>query len=184
MIWIDYTIAGIIGLSALIGLFRGFVREAFSLGLWSVAGWIGMTFCREFSVYLEESVSIPSARVAISFGILFVTTLMLGGLLGYLIGKLVTATGFSGTDRMIGLFFGLARGAVIVTITVLVAGLTPLPEDPWWKESRLIPPFEKLAMWLRTQIPSGLPGLVAYRHTDLLRAPLAAPAAKNGGGRP
>lgn len=163
LIWIDYTIIGIIALSAMIGVIRGFVREALSLVLWSLAAWVGTSFAREFSVYLETSISHPSLRIAASFGILFITTLILGGLLGFLVTKLVSATGFSGTDRMIGLCFGAARGVVIVSIMVLVAGLTPLPEDPWWKESQLIPPFQKLSMWLRTQLPSGLPGLVMYR---------------------
>lgn len=163
MIWVDYFIIGLITLSAAIGLWRGFVREAFSLALWVLAGWVGLTFSREFSVYLEPSLSYPSARIAAAFGALFIATLLLGGMLGFLIGKLVSATGFSGTDRLVGLMFGVARGAVIVAMLVLLAGLTPLPEDPWWKESRLIPPFQKLSLWLRDQLPSGLAGYVAYR---------------------
>ncbi|TAN51503.1 MAG: CvpA family protein [Methylococcaceae bacterium] len=163
LIWIDYAILGLIGLSALIGLLRGFIREAFSLVLWFLAGWVGLTFSREFSVFLEPSITQPSMRIAASFGILFITTLLLGGLLGFLLSTLVAATGFGGTDRLIGLLFGVARGAVIVAILVLLAGVTPLPEDPWWKESQLIPPFQKLALWLRGQLPDGLAGYVTYR---------------------
>lgn len=162
LIWIDYSIIGLIALSALIGLMRGFVREAFSLSLWALAGWVGLSFSHEFSVLLEPSITYPSARIAAAFGILFVTTLLLGGLLGFLLSKLVSATGFSGTDRLIGLLFGVARGALIVSVLVLLAGLTPLPTDPWWKESQLIPPFQKLALWLRGQLPTGLAGYVTY----------------------
>ncbi|BBL71025.1 CvpA family protein [Methylogaea oryzae] len=163
MIWIDYAIIGLISLSAIVGLIRGFVREGFSLALWILAGWIGLTFSREFSVYLEASISMPSARIAAAFGILFVMTLVVGGLVGFLVSKLVSATGFSGTDRLAGLVFGVARGAVIVSVLVLLAGVTPLPEDPWWKESQLIPPFQKLALWLRGQLPAGVAGYVTYR---------------------
>jgi membrane protein required for colicin V production len=60
------------------------------------------------------------------------------------------------------MIFGIARGLVVVSITVMLAGLTPLPEDSWWKESMLIPPFQSLAVWLRDQIPSGLAGYVNY----------------------
>lgn len=163
MIWIDYSIVGLIALSALIGLWRGFVREAFSLALWVAAVWVGLSFSREFSVFLEAKISYPSARIAAAFGVLFLTTLLLGGLLGFLVSKLVAATGFGGTDRLIGLLFGVARGSVIVAMLVLLAGLTPLPEDPWWKESQLIPPFQKLSLWLRDQLPMGLAGYVTYR---------------------
>ncbi|MCG8099299.1 MAG: CvpA family protein, partial [Candidatus Thiodiazotropha taylori] len=69
---------------------------------------------------------------------------------------LVASTGLSGTDRMIGIFFGVARGAVMVAILVLLAGLTPFPNDPWWSESRLIPYFQEMALWLKGFLPSDI----------------------------
>ena len=163
MIWIDYTIGGLIGLSALIGFMRGFIKEAFSLAIWMAAGWVGLSFSREFAVYLTPVIAQPSGRIAASFGILFLTTLLLGSLVSYLAERLVVMTGFGGTDRLIGLLFGAVRGALIVSVMVLLAGATPLPQDPWWKESKLIPPFQKLALWLRDRPPNGLAGYVNYR---------------------
>jgi membrane protein required for colicin V production len=162
MIWIDYTIVGLVLISSVIGLLRGFIKEAFSLVIWMVAIWIGLTFSREFSVFLEEWVDYPSARIAIAFALLFLVTLILGALISYLLGELVRRTGLTGSDRFAGMIFGIARGLVVVSITVMLAGLTPLPEDSWWKESMLIPPFQSLAVWLRDQIPSGLAGYVNY----------------------
>lgn len=163
MIWVDYVILALIGISAIIGLFRGFIREVFSLATWVVAIWVGLTFSREFSGYLETAISIPSARMAASFAILFFVTLILGSLLGYLLGQLVSKSGLSGSDRFIGLVFGIARGMLVVSVLVLLAGLTPVPEDPWWRESQLIDPFQKLALWLRDKIPAGMAGHVNYR---------------------
>jgi Uncharacterized membrane protein, required for colicin V production len=162
MIWIDYTIVGLVLISSVIGLLRGFIKEAFSLVIWMVAIWIGLTFSREFSVFLEEWVDYPSARIAIAFALLFLVTLILGALISYLLGELVRKTGLTGSDRFAGMIFGIARGLVVVSIAVMLAGLTPLPEDSWWKESMLIPPFQSLAVWLRDQIPSGLAGYVNY----------------------
>jgi len=162
MIWIDYTIVGLVLISSVIGLLRGFIKEAFSLVIWMVAIWIGLTFSREFSVFLEEWVDYPSARIAIAFALLFLVTLILGALISYLLGELVRRTGLTGSDRFAGMIFGIARGLVVVSIAVMLAGLTPLPEDSWWKESMLIPPFQSLAVWLRDQIPLGLAGYVNY----------------------
>ncbi len=162
MIWIDYTIVGLILISSVIGLLRGFFREAFSLVIWVAAIWIGLTFSREFSVYFDALISYPSARIATAFAVLFFMTLILGGLISYLLGELVKKTGLTGTDRFVGMFFGIARGMVVVAIIIMLAGLTPLPEDPWWKESTLIPPFQSLAVWLRDHIPSGMAGYVNY----------------------
>lgn len=163
MIWIDYTILGLILISLIIGLFRGFIREAFSLLVWIVAIWVGLTFSREFSVFLESVIAIPSARIAASFALLFFVTLILGSIIGYLLGELVKKTGLTGSDRFAGMIFGIARGMVVVAVLVMLGGLTPLPEDPWWKESKLIPPFQSLALWLRDHIPSGVAGYINYR---------------------
>ncbi len=161
--WADWCLVGLIALSALIGLFRGLIREVFSLALWGAAIWLGLNYSRPLAAYLETSVPLPSARQAIAFVGVFFATLIIGGLFGFVLNNLVKSTGLSGTDRLAGLVFGVGRGILIAALLVLLAGVTPLPRDPWWKESRLIPPFETLALWLRDQLPAGLAGYVKYR---------------------
>ena len=96
--------------------------------------------------------------MVVSFTILFVMTLIITALLNRLAGQLVTRTGLSGTDRMIGMIFGIARGVVVVSVLVLLAGLTTMPQDPWWHESVLIDVFHKLALWLRYTVAPELTG--------------------------
>ena len=155
MIWIDYIIIGIIGLSALISLVRGFMREALSLAAWILAFWVAWTFFRELSLQLDWF-TVPSVQLGAAFLILFIATLMLGALVNFLVGQLVEKTGLSGTDRLIGILFGAARGALLVAILVLLAGLTPLPNDPWWTESQLIVYFQDLATWLKSLLPEDI----------------------------
>ncbi|KAF3976884.1 MAG: CvpA family protein [Methylococcales symbiont of Iophon sp. n. MRB-2018] len=162
MIWIDYTIIGLVLISSIIGLLRGFVKEAFSLIIWMIAIWVGLTFSREFSVFLEQFITYPSARIATAFAILFILTLIIGAMISYLLGELVKKTGLTGSDRFAGMIFGIVRGLVVVSVIVMLAGLTPLPRDSWWKESNLIPPFQSLAVWLREHIPSGLARYIKY----------------------
>ncbi|MGX2040332.1 CvpA family protein [Methylocaldum sp. MU1018] len=163
LVWVDYCIVGIIGLSALIGLLRGLIREVFSLCAWITAAWIGMRFSRDFSVYFDSLIPVPSARMAASFAALFFASLILASLIGFVLHKLVQSTGLTGTDRLAGMVFGVGRGMIVVAVLVLLAGATPLPEDSWWKESALIPPFQSLALWLRDQLPSDFGSYVKFR---------------------
>jgi len=155
MIWIDYVILGVIGLSTIISLVRGFVREALSLVVWVFAFWVAWTFFRELAGHLDIF-SVPSVRLGVAFAILFIATLIVGALVNYLIGQLVDKTGLSGTDRLIGMLFGAARGALLVAVLVLLAGLTPFPEDPWWQESGLLGHFQELATWLKGLLPEDI----------------------------
>lgn len=163
MIWIDFTMIGLVCISAIIGLFRGLVREAFSLLIWGIAIWVGLTFSRNLSVLLEEILSYPSMRIAVSFAILFVICLILGSLISYLLGEFVKKSGLTGSDRFLGMIFGISRGILVIAVLVLFAGLTPLPEDSWWRDSTLIPPFQEVAVWLRNQVPDSLAGYINYQ---------------------
>lgn len=162
MIWVDFIIIGVIAISALISLFRGFMREAFSLVVWIAAFWLAWMFFRELSQYLIQWISLPSARLGVSFAIIMVAVLIVGGIVNFLLGKLVEHTGLSGTDRLLGIFFGIARGAIIVSIMILLAGLTPLPQDPWWNESMLITYFQELSLWLKSFLPDDIAKYFTY----------------------
>ncbi len=151
--WADLAILVIILVSTFISLVRGFIREAFSLAVWVLAFWIAWTFFRPVSVHLESMIHTPSVRLGIAFAGLLLLSLLVGGIVNYLAIRLVQKTGLSGSDRFIGMIFGAARGILMVAVLVLLAGLTPLPADPWWQESRLIPYFQELALWLKQMLP-------------------------------
>lgn len=163
MIWIDYAITCLIVVSAVIGVVRGFIKEAFALAAWVIAVGVGMHYSRDFAVLLKDVISYPSARIAVAFGLLFFMTLILGSLISFILHHLIEKTGLTGTDRLLGMVFGVGRGAVLVSVLVMLAGITPLPEDPWWKQSSLIPPFQSLAVWLKDHIPSDMAGYIHYR---------------------
>ncbi|HRD67660.1 MAG TPA: CvpA family protein [Candidatus Competibacter sp.] len=156
MNWADYFIIIIIALSTLIGLWRGLLREVVSLATWIAAFAIAFLFAEDGAAHLVPYIDVPSLRVAAAFGGLFLATLLLGGLVGILASYLVDYTGLTGTDRVLGLAFGLARGAVVITALVLAAGLTPLPKDPWWQQSLLLDHFQKTALWMRDFMPPEL----------------------------
>lgn len=156
MNWADYLIVILIALSMLIGLWRGLLREVISLATWIAAFAISMLFAEDGAVHLTPYIDIPSLRIAVAFGGLFLATLLIGGLVGILASYLVHFTGLTGTDRVLGMAFGLARGAAVVVVLVLAAGLTPLPRDPWWQQALLLPHFQVGAVWLQAFLPPEL----------------------------
>ena len=162
MAWIDIAIVALIVLSAVLSLFRGFVKEALALASWLVALWVAMIFYEDVARVLAQWISEPSLQKILAFSILFVTVLLIGAVINYLAGKLVSKTGLAGTDRMLGVVFGIARGAVIVTILVLLAGLTPMPHDHWWRESQLLHYFQDFAIWMRNYLPKEIADNISY----------------------
>lgn len=153
MTWIDILFIGIIGLSIVISLFRGFVKEALSLVTWGAAIWIAIVFSPSFSGQLQAYVSHPEARVLLAFVILLLGTLIAGGVVGIFIGKLVSSSGLYGTDRLLGVFFGFGRGILLAAGLALVVGFTPFKEDPVWTKASLVPYFNRVAAWLMDYVP-------------------------------
>ncbi|MDX1572670.1 MAG: CvpA family protein [Methylophaga sp.] len=156
MNWVDFLIIGIILLSATISIVRGFIREVLSLLSWILAFWVALMFHAHLASLLIPYVDTPTIRLFAAFFVLFVVTLILGALVNHLISQLVEKTGLTGTDRALGVIFGLLRGAAIVTLLVLVAGLTPMPSDAWWQNSLMIEHFEQLAMWVVNFLPEDI----------------------------
>ncbi|GMR08321.1 MAG: hypothetical protein BMS9Abin26_1326 [Gammaproteobacteria bacterium] len=162
MNWADLAILIIILLSSLISILRGFVREALSLAGLIIAFWVAFTFSKDLSVYLAEQIKTPSIQIAAAFAILFIVTLILAAIVNYLAGQLVKKSGLSGSDRMLGIIFGVVRGVAVVAILVLLAGLTPLPQDAWWNESLFVQHFQELAIWLRGFLPADIASNFVY----------------------
>jgi len=151
MNWADWAIIGIFSLSCLIGLIRGFVREALSLIIWVAAVLVAKVFGGQLEVLLINQIESPSVRLMTAYAVLFIATLLLGAMLSYLIGALVRATGLSGTDRLLGMVFGAARAFIIVmALLILTPGFIPVNEEAWWQQAQLIPHFLACEEWVRT----------------------------------
>jgi membrane protein required for colicin V production len=160
--WVDIVLIAILAISTLVGLWRGFVVEVMSLAVWIAAFWLAFAFGDDAAALFDGLVEAASARLFLGYAMLFVTALMVGGLATWLMGKLVKSTGLSGTDRILGLGFGLLRGAALACVLVLLMGFTPMPQDAWWQQSRLLPGFQRGAEWLRSWLPEAVTQYVNF----------------------
>jgi len=134
----DYVIVGIVAISALIGLARGFVREVLSLAIWGVTVILAVGFAGDIAASLPKRLEGDSLRYVAAFTLVFVGALVIGALAQWIVSRLVQTTGLSGTDRLLGLLFGGLRGAVVCIVAVIA--LRPFAnEQPWWRASHGIP---------------------------------------------
>jgi membrane protein required for colicin V production len=152
----DWVILAILGLSILIGLWRGLVAELLSLVIWIAAFWVAASFGPAVAARLEHVISLPIARIGLGYALCFIAVLIVGALVRFATRRLIWSTGLSGIDRLCGMLFGFVRGALLVTVLVFLVGLTLFTRESWWQQSALLPQFQGLAAWLGQNIPASV----------------------------
>lgn len=144
---VDYAIIALIALSGILSITRGFVREALSLLSWVIAFFVSSRFyfyITDYLTYFRDNL----IRKAGAIAILFIITLIVCTIVRYVIGLVVEKTGLSGTDRLLGICFGVIRGIFIVAaILFFVDTFTPLSATQAWHDSQLIPHFQFIIRW-------------------------------------
>lgn len=153
---LDIVLLGVLLVSGLLGLWRGFIVEVMSLTSWLLAFWAAFAFGDALAAALAGSIDSETVRGAVGYVGVFITTLVAGGLVTWLLARIVRGTGLSGTDRTLGFLFGLVRGAAVCVVGVLLLGLTPAPQSPGWSQSSLVGLLQPGAEWLRSWLPPAL----------------------------
>jgi membrane protein required for colicin V production len=150
--WLDYLLLALLGLSCIMGLFRGLLREVISLLAWVGALWLSWRLGPLLAPQLAGMIANEAIRVWVARTVIFLLVLLLGAVIGALLSRLVRASVFSGADRLLGAVFGLLRGVVMVALVVILCQALRLQAQPWWRESILLPYGERAANVLRDMV--------------------------------
>ncbi len=159
---LDIAILAVLALSVAWGIWRGFVREILSLVGWVLAFLAANAVAAPVGDALPASLATPEIRVLIAFGVVFVFTLSALTLAAMLLSRLFKAAGLGGVDRTLGALFGLARGALILVVITIAAGLTSLPRDPIWKQSVGAGMLARTVLQLKHWLPPRLERRLRY----------------------
>ena len=124
----DYIVVGIVLLSALLALMRGFVRELFSLIAWVGAYFVAINFFKPAIPWAHRYVKNDQMAEWTAMGIVFVITLIILMILGYFICGLVKGKTLTVIDRSLGFLYGLARGALVISLVYLGAVMIFWPD--------------------------------------------------------
>ncbi len=155
---IDYTIIGIVVLSALLGLFRGLLREVLTLLTLLIALWLAWRFADALLPYLGSgALSKPPLQMWAARGLMFLAVMLIGTVITAVVGQLVRTSIFSGLDRFLGFLFGALRGVLIVGVLVMLGLRSGLDGQAWWGKSKLIPAGKSVAAFVGGLVGESLP---------------------------
>lgn len=154
---VDFAILAVLAVSMLFGLARGLITAVLALVCWIVAFWAAWAFGARVAVLFTPWLHAPGGRLIAGYVACFLAVLLVGAVVGWIAHRLMDRGGLRGSDRLLGMLFGLARGVLLVVFAVLLAGFTALPrEAPWWRQSTLLPGFESGAAWVARTLPPGV----------------------------
>ncbi|HEX9194903.1 MAG TPA: CvpA family protein [Azonexus sp.] len=152
----DYAVIGIVALSLALGLWRGVVSELIALAAWVLAVMAALEFGGEAGNFLFFKIADPAIRALAGCALVFVVVLVAMSLVRLAVHSMVKALGLSLSDRLLGMFFGVARGVLVVMALVAAGGLTSAPQQPWWKQAALAPPLETAVLAAKPWLPDDL----------------------------
>lgn len=169
----DFAVAGISLVSLLLGWWHGLIHEGLSLLGWPVAFLISEASGKLFDVLFGNlfggSLISPIAfgeerttAIAAMYVLVFIAALIAWSLLVWMLSKLVKAIGLGWLDSVLGGLFGLVRGGLLILALVWVAGLTRLPEQPFWRDALLSKPAEDIALLAKVWLPDSLAQRIRY----------------------
>ena len=158
----DYTVLFIIGISIVISMMRGAVREILSLLGWLAAFYVAKTYATQLIPLLPADIPTDSLKVLAAFLILFLGVLLVASLLSIALSSLLKKIGLGWFNRFMGALFGLARGLFIVSILVFLAGLTSIPKDARWTNAMFSSPLESLVVSALPYLPESVAKYVKY----------------------
>lgn len=155
---LDWILIGIVAVSALVGLLRGLFREAMSLVVWATALWVAAHYGDRLEPVLAGTIASAPLRLWAARLALLLGVLVAGGLATWLLAMVLHATRLGATDRVVGMVFGIARGVLLAGLTVLALRLGGFTDEPWWRQSKLLPYAAPVADTLRDAAEQGLGG--------------------------
>lgn len=152
----DYLILGVLAFSVLLGLFRGFVRESIALLAWLGGLWLAWRYAPLFEPLFQDALDSPESLWA-ARAVVVVAVLIVGWLLAAVLSYFLRHSPLSiMIDRLLGMFFGVVRGAVVIAVIVLIAQFAQLQQTSWWKNSRLLPYAVECASWIQSFAETGM----------------------------
>jgi len=159
----DYIVLVIIILSVLLGWWRGLVYEILSLLSWITSYFVAKSWTVEFTPYMLAVLESEALKSAAAFMAVFVTTLILCGIAAWSLNKLIKSFGLDWrTDGVLGAIFGFFRGWLLVLVIVLFAGLTKLPQTPFWHDALLSKPLQNVALMATDLLPDDMAKRVSF----------------------
>jgi membrane protein required for colicin V production len=158
----DYIVFIIIGISIVVSMMRGAVREVLAIAGWLVAIYVARTYATQLIPLLPVDIPSEALKILAAYVIVFFGVLLVASLLIIALSSLIKKIGLNWLNRGVGAVFGFARGLLIVCVLVFLAGLTNLPKDARWTDAMFSSPLEALVKSMLPFMPQMVAKHVSY----------------------
>lgn len=118
--WLDWVLAGIVLVSVITAILKGFLAELISLASVVVGVVVAVFYYGRFAPWFEDLTRSHVVALGLSFLLLFFGTLAVGALVSVLARKVIQAAELQWFDRFLGGIFGLVRGTLVDSVLLLI----------------------------------------------------------------
>jgi membrane protein required for colicin V production len=158
----DYLIICALLISLVLGLVRGFMREALALLAWLGGVWLAWRYADAIKPFFGGMLAEEPQRTWVARAVVVALVLLGVWILSEILAYFIHQSGLSVTvDRLLGMLFGFIRGVVLVSLLAMLGTLVRLDEVRWWKKSELMPYAVDVSRWITlfadTALENGLP---------------------------
>lgn len=177
---IDVIIIGILAVATATGVSRGVFREVLSLVIWLTVVITVVSYFDAIGDWFSAVLTDPMLRgwLIVLFAVLVTTCLLT--LFDLAINRVYESTGRASHDPLLGLLFGAMRGMLVITLVVIVAHRTSLPDRLAWHQSQFVGYAETLALSMRTHMPPPVAEQIVLRGADRTHKPIILPRDSRG----
>jgi membrane protein required for colicin V production len=154
--WVDWTLGAVVGVSVLVGLWRGLVFEMMSLAGWLVAYFVAGWAAPQVAPHVPIGAAGGALNHSAALVLAFVVTLLAWTLLAKMVRWVVSSTPLTWPDRLLGAVFGLVRGGVLLMLVATVVALTPAAQSPLWQSSSAARWLMAAVQGVKPLLPSSL----------------------------
>jgi membrane protein required for colicin V production len=183
---LDLILFGIMLVSGLLALMRGFTREVLSLVAWAAAALATYIAVKQPALvalaipYVEKPIL---AQIAVG-AVVFIVVLILFSLIGVKISDKVVDSSAGAFDRSLGFVYGLGRGFILIAIAYLFYGwLVPFErQEDWVRNARSLPVIKSAAEILLSFMPPDIAETLT--NTALMKNPDLPAKSDNPQGEP
>lgn len=158
----DYAVLLILAASIVVSVLRGLVREILSLIGWIAAFVVASLFAEDVAQMMSATLDPKGIGLVAGFMIVLVGMALVSAIVSWGIMKAIAAAGMSLADRGLGGLFGLGRGLIIVVALAIVCGMTPVPQQPFWKQAMFSPLVETMVETVRPFLPAEVASRVKF----------------------
>lgn len=159
----DFVMVAVLLVFGIIGAFRGLIREVLSLVTWILSCVVAWLFAGSLEGRFEGMTASYELRMVVAFLVLFSIVFLICSVAAFFLNRSIAERrAVKLPNTLLGSVMGVTRATVVIVIVFLLAGLTAIPQQSWWRGAALAPLFQTAALFVTDYLPSDVARHIRY----------------------